>query len=84
MARERGNVKLGEIKPVSELPERKRDHFDWEAFFAQIPPGHFAEVTGASKFTLRRKAQRFGGGKIRVVFRKDAEGEKHVYAVREE
>ena len=76
--------KLGEVKPISELPDRRRDHFDWEGFFANIPPGHFAEVEGVNKFTLRRKADRYGGGKIKVVVRRDAEGEKHLYLVRRE
>ena len=80
----RDGPKLGKIQPIDELPDRKRDHFDWEGFFAKIPPGHFAEVEGINKFTLRRKAERFGGGKIRVVLRKDAAGEKHVYLVRKE
>jgi hypothetical protein len=76
--------KLGKIEPISELPERKRDFFDWAAFFGKIPPGHFAEVEGINKFTLRRKVERFGDGKIRVVIRKDADGLKHVYLVRKE
>jgi hypothetical protein len=76
--------KLGKIKPISELPERKRDFFDWSGFFSNIPPGHFAEVEGVNKFTLRRKVEKFGDGKIRVVLRKDADGNKHVYLVRKE
>jgi hypothetical protein len=81
---EKVEPKLGKIRPNSELPERKRDHFDWEALFAKIPPGHFAEVEGVNKYTLRRKAERYGGGKVRVVIRKNAAGEKHVYLVRKD